>query len=913
MRARFVSYYSAWSRENGAGRGIGLYIAAVSFLAACALTFLTRHTELSRGMFFHEQWRTPILLLVLVAVLAPVPASLCVKSRLWRLGAFTPLLWPVLSTELRLCISFLAGAGVISWAASHSRRPIAAGLFRLGGNLAEIAFLLFFAYLAGQLYDHAAARLAGFPPLAAGIAALFRWCGISAHTGAGGMLYLSQGNVTQPILMSGDKFGGAFPLLFLVIVGVMSAWRGVAPKRLLAGVTLIAGYAFLRTVILLSSLVIAEMTLDWWDEGAIAASYLPLALLLPVVLGVPRAFPGVSEVALPGTPWTRKAAQFVLCLTGAFFLASAWLWVDPGTPKKGAVLLDERYSRWEWSEKPLDTRLFGVQTVYSYYNLVETLKRYYPTRRNFEDITDETLKDVSVLILKTPTTPYPAEAREAIHRFVARGGGLWLVGDHTDVFGMDSYLNLILERYGASFRKDAVIDPSSMRQIFQVESGAHPIVRRLPLFLMYTGDSLQAPWFSRDILRNRRLLRDRSDMGTNTFFGDFSTNLEEPIGPVTQALALESGRGRVAVWSDSTLFSNFAIFLPGKMDLALGMVDWLNRENSAFPWRGLLAGAGVTLALLGFFAGRRPGEATSFLFSLAPLALCLGALLAIPTALASYERFYPVPQPDVPFDRIAFLETEIPGHLPLYEPMDEPTNHEYLASFVAAQRVGKRPFVTSSVAEAIQAPVVVVIHSHYRLTQEDILVLERYVREGGRLILLDSQGEGDLFQTMAQAAGIRKIAVPPPVTPAERSRNTLDILRAASPTLARSLILNSGPDVPNREPLPPLTVHSGKVVQRAQLRWVMTGGTPVLWSARPEGAAVTEAALGKGVVVFTTTTNLFAGSFVGAESEVPNDRQMQVLRWLFAWFRGETAVMEGGAVKSDNRGAEPHPSAQKQD
>ena len=41
-------------------------------------------------------------------------------------------------------------------------------------------------------------------------------------------------------------------------------------------------------------------------------------------------------------------------------------------------------------------------------------------------------------------------------------------------------------------------------------------------------------------------------------------DVDEMIGPTTQALALESGRGRIAVWSDSTLFSNFAIFPAGE-------------------------------------------------------------------------------------------------------------------------------------------------------------------------------------------------------------------------------------------------------------------------------------------------------------------------------------------------------------
>jgi hypothetical protein len=54
---------------------------------------------------------------------------------------------------------------------------------------------------------------------------------------------------------------------------------------------------------------------------------------------------------------------------------------------------------------------------------------------------------------------------------------------------------------------------------------------------------------------------------------------DEKYGCIPQAVAKKSGRGRVAVWSDSTLFSNFAMCMSGVPQIALGYVNWLNRRN----------------------------------------------------------------------------------------------------------------------------------------------------------------------------------------------------------------------------------------------------------------------------------------------------------------------------------------------
>jgi hypothetical protein len=95
-------------------------------------------------------------------------------------------------------------------------------------------------------------------------------------------------------------------------------------------------------------------------------------------------------------------------------------------------------------------------------------------------ITDDTLRGWDVLIAKIPTSRYAADEVEAIHRFVERGGGLMLVGEHTDVWGSGTYLNDIAERYGFRYRMDCLFGlDSTFEEQYRPPAAPHPIIRHM--------------------------------------------------------------------------------------------------------------------------------------------------------------------------------------------------------------------------------------------------------------------------------------------------------------------------------------------------------------------------------------------------------------------------------------------------
>lgn len=159
-------------------------------------------------------------------------------------------------------------------------------------------------------------------------------------------------------------------------------------------------------------------------------------------------------------------------LAGCLFLAR-----PIGHEKKGRILIAESNSEWEPAAFPINTDVFGVRSVYNYTAFTRVLQKYFAVEVTKQALTPEVLSRVDVLILKTPTSQYTAHELRAIWDFVDKGGGLWLIGDHTNVFGMDAYLNTVSARYGFRFNYDAVAEPGYGRQLYKASwLISHPCV-----------------------------------------------------------------------------------------------------------------------------------------------------------------------------------------------------------------------------------------------------------------------------------------------------------------------------------------------------------------------------------------------------------------------------------------------------
>ncbi len=346
--------------------------------------------------------------------------------------------------------------------------------------------------------------------------------------------------------------------------------------------------------------------------------WLYLGLLgVPAVLAwhfVPlRAVGDVEPPAVPSGSQSGKrrwsyGVAIGLVAGGAAVFVMVLSWDPIGSRKPGRVMVVERHSTWEPTTRPYDTRTYGESASYTYSAIYDYCSRFFEMSRLLESdrIDDERLSRCDVLVIKTPTAPYTNDEVAAIVRFVRQGGGLLLVGEHTDVFKSSTYLNQVAEPLGFRFRKDLLFRiGSAYVQHYVPPAVPHPAIAHLPPMVFAVSCSIDpGQSLGRAIIGNSGLWSLPPDYSTENYFPEAEYRGDAHYGSFIQLWGTWVGRGRVLAWTDSTIFSNFSAFEPGKPELMLGMLDWLNHRSALdnawlrYPI-GMLAGLAGLGALLG--------------------------------------------------------------------------------------------------------------------------------------------------------------------------------------------------------------------------------------------------------------------------------------------------------------------------
>jgi hypothetical protein len=721
-----------------------------------------------------------------------------------------------------------------------------------------------------HLYGIVESQVQGRDVLSRPLALLYRVLGVGAtadppfvHIESVGRLVTVGATFDKVIGQPLALFVVAGLFLLVVVRGRETGWR--CPLVLLGSA---AGFAVVRALAL--GLAVSEVggpSIYWlrgWVMGGLLALVGVMALVSSPGAGVST---GLGASRERGATW-----RGLFCGQGSALVAAAALFgataagslgfFDAGTPKDGRILIDERHSNWAWSTVALNTESYGTQTVYNYSEMLRFLGHFYEAESSFAAITDTLLESTSLLVLKTPTRPYEDEEVEAIVRFVERGGGLWLIGDHTNIFGMSTNLNKVGRRFGVRYRYDAAIDlMTGGRQLFErPRLFSHPSIAHLPPVLMATSCSVAAPTFSRRVMLGRSLLADELDYSVNTFFGNFAPDPHEPFGSVLQAVATTRGRGRVLVFSDSTIFSNFFFMIRGKSELALGSAAWLMRENRwAWVRPVLLIGAGLALVWWLVLAAARPrgiaiasiGIGTAPAFAL--VAVALGAWVSGWSSL---------PAPEKPLPWVAFMRERTAFHIPEKTNLPDESPHSYHTFYIWTERVGYFPR-TDRLADCLEgSEAVVIINPRGSFTEDTLADLRAYVEAGGGLLVMDRPYIEE--STANDALAPFGLAL---------EAGEIDSVTAWHPAAGDSVVL----------------VRAGRV----------TGGEPFL--LLPDGtAAAAVAEAGEGRVVALAGSDNFADSVMGTTSQVPDERQLALYRLQFRIF--DELLRPRGEIGGDGAG-----------
>ncbi len=644
---------------------------------------------------------------------------------------------------------------------------------------------------------------------------------------------------------------GTFPAMLLAAGGL--ALLPVArrePWRMAGALAAGIGYLLLRYLALTAVVAVNRDPAVFWQPVPTLASFLPLSLWLARCL--PLRLPSTEPMARPSPrPAGRYAALAGLSFLAGLAAVALITFPDPGRPKAGRVLLDEYNSNWEWTTQALDTEWYGQKSGYNYYSLGQWLRYYYQVDTNFSPRTPGLLASYDVLIIKTPTAPFAPEEIEAIEAWVRAGGGLFIIGDHTNVFGTSSYLNPLARRFGLRFLYDSTYDLATLRVTLYERPSllAHPAVLEMPPFLFATSCTLQAPLLADSVMTGYGLRALPVDYATRVFFPDKEKERDYPFGLFLQSAAVRHGRGRVVAFTDSTVFSNFTMFIPGKPEYFLGVMNWLNHAER-WPWLdgalavvALLAAAGAVLLGRGLDRPRAIGLALGGLL----LAAAVGPWAGRQVARASY----PLPAPHTDYTRIAFEGEHSRLALPTMPAASSP-DVSFQTFYVWTQRLGYVPTFAPTLEEALkQGQVLVVIAPAQPFDRAEVAAIEGFVARGGRLLMLTEAQEG------SRSAGI-----------------------------ANQLLAPFGLRLEPRQPTTG-TVHNaaGEAQGSLQVSGVVSGGEPLLLLEGKMPVAGL-ARHGDGLVAVTTFSRPFSDREMGSTSVVPTARQRFVFEIEFWLLRG---------------------------
>ncbi len=588
------------------------------------------------------------------------------------------------------------------------------------------------------------ARWREVPGLASTLAGALRLLGLNAVAEQGLVVVHSGGTVFE-LLPSLSRLA-ALPLLLALAAGV-----GVAllvplrrPGRFLARwAAALLGAAFLRLLLITAAWV------DLPDQGLVTSPWWTLLTLLPAACLLPARcrFQPTSPTE-PAFPRGRRAAAAVLGI--AWVLALGWVPVGDrlgGPDGNVRVLFDDSHGTWEPTDTPFDTETYGQLISYSYSSFYRLLEQHYEVNRwQQAPLTAAALADTDVLILKTPTEPFAASEIEAVEAFVRGGGGLFLIGDHTNLFGMTTYLNPVAQRFGLSFATD-----DTFAQVSEAQSQwraprwlPHPIASVVGAFEFETSCTLRVPLRARIPMLGYGLGAEAADYSRPGFFGNLHLDPPDDFGFFAQHATLAHGAGRVAAFSDSTPLSNFSLYFPGRREVAVATVEYLARRPA---WTSrhlptlatlLLLAAVATLGLID------RGRATLATASFLALGLATGTVVL---ALAGPTLDLPPYRDGVTPPRQVVFDTELSDiYLPHVLTLASDDDLVALDSLlVAAQRLDYLPRVGEDLSAALSQgddrlggrDMLVLAHPTRTPTPSQSAQLQAFVRGGGGLLILD--------------------------------------------------------------------------------------------------------------------------------------------------------------------------------
>lgn len=439
-----------------------------------------------------------------------------------------------------------------------------------------------------------------------------------------------------------------------------------------------------------------------------------------------------------------------------------------GSESEGRVLIDDRFSDdWAPSARRMTPTWFGDFSTYGLSAAVELLSHHFAVTVNTsQEYTPALLDDFDVLVLKTPVLDIPSVEREAIRSWVREGGGLFLIGDHTDLLGMSGRLNDFAQDAGLRFRFDSVLAAESggFTLYRRPRVGAHPALRRVNALEFMTGCSVEYDSTAEPAMLVRNQVRQDHDWAGPSNFGLFYGDPSMHHGPLALAASGRSGQGRVLAFGDSTILSSFALFLFNRDRFLVDAVGFLNTRVVPRSRSLALLLAGLSSGIVGLLVFVRSRGATLG-WPGAMTLIAIGAISGEELSDQVVARAAWSPAPITESPRLAWFlpgcEVQLPpviGALPSGVELE--SSYDTLLSAIPRWGVFPRPI--GRVADGFSDSALLILDPSIPLREEVLVELDQWVRGGGSLVVAWSSDHAHLgaIRPLLDIGGIQVLQGP---------------------------------------------------------------------------------------------------------------------------------------------------------
>ncbi len=550
----------------------------------------------------------------------------------------------------------------------------------------------------------------------------------------------------------------AFFIHYFYLLVRFSIIAGILPKIMLAG---FAPFNLLYwRVLLISFMPLVPLWLILFYEFN----------LIEVNITVPQLYPITSA---KNDIWLWASLVMIV-----LFLTASFSFYGFTTHRKIHCLIDEIHSDWESSLIDFNEHIYGTLAENSYHSFLDYLRHFYqvtiltdkismaPLLNGVEisytkaidsailnQLQDQYIDTQAVLILKCITTPFTQKEIEVIKDFVFKGGSVFLIGDHTDVFFMNKHLNELSQDFGIRFEQNSVYfvdggwiisDPPHLRN--------HPSTRYIKNFIWATGDSLTVhppafPLICSPIVS----FADQVNYFYDNFFGNTKIDAEEIFGSYCLMAGAKYGKGRVVAFTDSTCFNNYLMFTVGRRELIAGVFGWLGDKGSFNPFLWL------TLIALCFFLVLLFKKRLDFKIFLYQLIIAVGIGWTLGYLLCfTLNRFlYPKPKSIRPLPPKVILEASHgPRHCLSFgnsERFLAPTSYDNLLYNIGRVDIFPEVLYDSCLTKKIldKASCLVIASPTKNFCQKEKNTVEYYIANGGSLLLIEGANPNSTINQIA--------------------------------------------------------------------------------------------------------------------------------------------------------------------